>query len=80
MVSASTKAEGYCLALRFCAADEVARMERLMVLQVRRHFERFAGMKPKAIREQLNFDVFAIDNPPNPNGYPRWLGESVWYK
>lgn len=70
---------GYCLGLRFCTVGDVARVERLLVEQVRRRYSVYTGMKPREVRRALVFTVYEVPDPPKRGGWPKWLGPTGYY-
>lgn len=70
---------GYCLGLRFCTVNDVARVERLLVQQVRRRYAVYSGLKPREVRSALLFTVYEVPNTPKRGGWPRWLGPTGYY-
>lgn len=70
---------GFCLGLRFCFADDVARVERLLVQQVRRRYVTYRGLRPREVRRALLFTVWEVPQPPARGGWPRWIGPTGWY-
>jgi hypothetical protein len=71
---------GYCLGVRFCYVDDVARMEDLLVKQIRKRYSDYTNMKPRQIRREVTFDVYEVPTPPRRGGHPKWLGPTAFYK
>lgn len=66
------------LGIRTGPPDDMARMEKNFIKQVRdRYPEFFEGMKPKDIRRVVDLDVY--DTSPDRHGYPQWLGPVGYY-
>lgn len=85
MVSASTGPlfegdAGFCLGVRFCTVEDVAHVEDLLIKQIRKNHRTYANKKPREIRRLIAFDVYEVPDPPTRGGWPKWLGETAWYK
>jgi hypothetical protein len=71
---------GYCLGLRFCDANDVVKIERLLIKQVRDRYPTYKGMKPREIRRALVFTVWVVPTNPTRGGWPIWDGPTgYWY-
>lgn len=70
----------YCLGVRFGGPDDIVRLEKLLINQIRRrHPHEYGHMKPKQIRQAIQLDVYEVPSPPTRAGYPKWAGESGWW-
>ena len=66
-----------CLGLRIGKADELPRLMKRLVHQVRdRYPEIFAGMKPKQVEAACEFAVYGAE--PDARGFPKYLGGWQW--
>jgi hypothetical protein len=67
-----------CLGIRIGGPDDVVRLERLLLKQVRdRYPELFQGMKPKQIETVV--DILVYDTKPTLRGFPTWIGDAYWW-
>lgn len=71
-------AKQVCLGIRISNKEDIARMSRLLLNQVRQRYESlFIGMKPREIASIVNIHTYSIE--PDKHGFPKLLGESFWY-
>lgn len=71
---------GYCLGMRFCRAEDVAHVEKLLVKQVRDRYPMYRGMKPREVRQALWFTVWVVPEEPTRGGWPIYDGPTgYWY-
>lgn len=65
--------ENVCLGIRMGDKDDVPKLRKALVRQVRSRYPTFfEGMKPREIENLCTFPIF--EHEPDHNGFPRWFG------